>query len=65
MFPATARRMLARVGSSVGGVMGNEYISDDWEVERDTRVEANGVVAREDTVLACLRERSPSEPGSW
>jgi len=48
-----------RVGSSVAGVMGNESVPDDWEVERDARVEAKGVVAREDAALVCLWE------GAW
>ena len=45
---------LSKVGSSVAGVMGNESVPDDWEVERDTRVEANGVVAGEDIALVRL-----------
>jgi len=48
-----------RVDSSLAGVIGNESVPDDWEVERDARVEANGVVAREDTALVCLWE------GAW
>lgn len=44
----------SKVGSSVAGVMGNESVPDDWEVERDTRVEANGVVAGEDIALVRL-----------
>jgi hypothetical protein len=48
--------LLSGVGSSVAGVMGNESVPEDREVERDTKVEANGVVAREDTALACLWE---------
>lgn len=46
--------LLCEVGSSLAGEMGSESVSDDREVERDTRVEANGVVAREDTTLVCL-----------
>jgi hypothetical protein len=38
--------------------MGNESVPDDWEVEREPRVEASGVVAREDTALVCLEEGS-------
>ena len=35
--------------------MGNESVLDDREVERDTRVEADGVVIRE-TAPICLRK---------
>ena len=42
---------LGRVGSSVAGVMGNESVPDDREVERDTRAEENGVAAREEIAL--------------
>ena len=48
--------VLSGVGNSVAGVMGNDPVSDDWEVERDPRVEASGVAAREDTALVCLLE---------
>ena len=41
------------IGNSVAGVIGNESVQDDREVERDPKVEANGVVAREDTALIC------------
>jgi len=54
-MPAScASVLLGEAGSSLAGVMGNESVPDDWEVERDARVEANGVVAREDTTLVCL-----------
>jgi len=47
----SASVLLCGVGSSLAGVIGNESVPDDREVERDARVEANGVVAREDTTL--------------
>jgi hypothetical protein len=46
--------LLGRFGISLAGVMGSGSVPDDWEVERDTEVEANGVVAREDKTLVCL-----------
>ena len=45
------------VGSSVAGVTGKESVPDDLEVERETTVEVNGVVAREEVTLVCLWER--------
>ena len=45
---------LGEAGSSLAGVMGNESVPDDREVERDAKAEVNGVVAREDTTLVCL-----------
>lgn len=39
------------LGSSVPGVMGKEFVPEDLEVERDARVEANGVEAREEAAL--------------
>lgn len=49
-----ASLLVGEAGSSLAGVMGNESVPEDREVERDARVEANGVVAREDTTLVCL-----------
>jgi len=46
--------LLGEAGSSLAGVMGNESVPDDREVERDAKAEVNGVVAREDTTLVCL-----------
>jgi len=39
------------LGSSVPGVMGKEFVPEDLEVERDARVDANGVEAMEEVVL--------------
>ena len=47
---------LSRVGSSLAGVMGNESVPEDLEVERDTRAEADGVVIREEKIPSCLRK---------
>jgi len=39
------------LGSSAAGVMGKEFVPEDLEVERDARVEANGVETREEAAL--------------
>lgn len=48
--------LLGGVGNSLAGVIGKESVPDDREVERDARVEANGVVSREDVVLVCMQK---------
>lgn len=54
LLAGCASVLLGEAGSSLAGVMGNESVPDDREVERDAKAEVNGAVAREDTTPVCL-----------
>ena len=54
MFASATRRvsiLSSGLRSSAAGVTGNEFDPEDLEVERDARVEANGVETREEAIL--------------